>query len=119
MCYVDACTGALWNYEMKKQLAKISSFFSLTLLIEGLISLVLFLTHNWIFAVWNDKPSFYELILIISIFCGWIPSLISSVVGVIFSWATPPKKIFILSIAACFLSFFWGLFVIISIVKQL
>ena len=96
---------------MKARLAKIFSILSLIMMLLGAISLVIFFNHN--FNVFGD-PSFYEWILIFSTFLGWIPTLIFSVLGIVFSWlAKKGKKIFAVSIATCILSVCWGLWFIL------
>ena len=94
---------------MKHQLAKIFSLLSLIMMFWGAISLVIFFNH--IFNAFGD-PSFYEFILIFYTFLGWIPTLIFSVLGIVFSrLAQKGKKIFAVSIATCILSVCWGLFI--------
>ena len=99
---------------MKHRLAKIFSILSLIMMLWGAISLVIFFNH--IFNVSGD-PSFYEFILISYTFLGWIPTLIFSVLGIVFSrLAKKGKKIFAVSIATCILSACWGLWFICEVV---
>jgi len=74
---------------MKHKLAKIFSLLSLIMMIWGAISAVIFFNHN--VNVFGD-PSFYEWILIFSVFLGWIPTLIFSVLGIVFSRLAKKEK---------------------------
>ena len=84
------------------------------MMLWGAISLVIFFNH--IFNVFG-YPSFYEFILIFYTFLGWIPTLIFSVLGIVFSrLAKEGKKIFAVSIVTCILSVFWVLWFICEVV---
>jgi len=99
---------------MKHRLAKIFSILSLIMMLWGAISAVIFFNHN--VNVFGD-PSFYEFILIFSTFLCWIPTLIFSVLGIVFSrLAKKGEKIFAVSIATCILSVCWGLWFICEVV---
>lgn len=90
-----------------RRLTKICSLlpFALMLLTVVLVPISLFV--DFAFLPWVAGTLFY---------LGWLPSFISSVLGIFFSWRSPKEKnaedFFFISIVACILSFCWGLFII-------
>ncbi len=97
---------------MKHRIAKTCSllpFGIYGLLIMYIICMFLLAPEDLCFTSWLDI--FYYLVLF-----GWIPPLVSSVLGIVFSALSLKEKnagyFFVISIVACFLSFCWGLFII-------
>ena len=94
---------------MKKQLAKIFASISgvLTILLPVTLFFVIQTQITWQQTV-LDLPSFFYLIY------GWIPALLCSIAGIVFSIQVKidtfymPKLYFCTSVVSLFISCFWG-----------
>ncbi|MEE0352010.1 MAG: hypothetical protein UDP17_01545 [Treponema sp.] len=92
---------------MKHRVTKICSLLPFALMLLTVVLFPIWLFVDFAFLAW---------VAALLMYLGWLPSFISSVLGIVFSWLSPKEKnaedFFVISIVACFLSFCWGLFII-------